>query len=294
MATNNGVYGHQFGGSWTDKKLAVLGSYLDAYTTALKNQPFSKLYVDAFAGTGSRVDNHRPSGPSLFYDEDLNQLKDGSARVALSRSLPFDRYLFIEKDHNRFSQLAGLKDDFPTMAARISILQGDANAELKKFCQRDWRYNRAVVFLDPYGVNVEWQTIEAIANTRSIDLWVLFPLAMGVGRMVTNSGDIPAAWAARLNRVFGTEEWRDKFYENTTSEGLFGPEPKTQKVPIEEMGRYYNQRLGTIFAGIAPNPAILRNSKSNPLYLLCFATGNPKGKQLALKLANYILDGMNG
>ncbi len=34
------------------EKLRILERYLDAYTTALKNQPFKLMYIDAFAGTG--------------------------------------------------------------------------------------------------------------------------------------------------------------------------------------------------------------------------------------------------
>ena len=32
-----------FGGAWTLKKLDILESYLDAYTTALKRQPFKLM-----------------------------------------------------------------------------------------------------------------------------------------------------------------------------------------------------------------------------------------------------------
>lgn len=42
----------KFGGPWTVEKLSILSAYLDFYVTALKNQPFKKIYIDAFAGTG--------------------------------------------------------------------------------------------------------------------------------------------------------------------------------------------------------------------------------------------------
>ena len=42
----------KFGGPWTIEKLNILSAYLDFYVTALKNQPFKKIYIDAFAGTG--------------------------------------------------------------------------------------------------------------------------------------------------------------------------------------------------------------------------------------------------
>ena len=42
----------QFGGDWTVHKLNILECYLDAYTTALKKQPFDLVYIDTFAGSG--------------------------------------------------------------------------------------------------------------------------------------------------------------------------------------------------------------------------------------------------
>lgn len=40
-------------------------------------------------------------------------------------------------------------------------------------------------------MQVEWKTIEAIAKAKAIDMWLLFPLGIGVARLLTNSGDIP-------------------------------------------------------------------------------------------------------
>jgi len=34
---------------------------------------------------------------------------------------------------------------------------------------------------------------------------------------------------------------------------------------------------------------VLRNSSNNPLYLLCFAAANERGKPTALRIANYLL-----
>jgi hypothetical protein len=44
-----------------------------------------------------------------------------------------------------------------------------------------------------------------------------------------------------------------------------------------------------VFKGVANNPLPLYNSKNNPLYLLCFAAGNPKGAPTAVKIAQDIL-----
>ena len=43
---------HSFGGAWTRIKLEALEKYLVAFNTALSKQSFTRLYIDAFAGTG--------------------------------------------------------------------------------------------------------------------------------------------------------------------------------------------------------------------------------------------------
>ena len=58
---------------------------------------------------------------------------------------------------------------------------------------------------------------------------------------------------------------------------------------METIGRYFNNRLSEIFAGVAGEPGVLRNSRNNPLYLLCFAVGNQRGKKVALRIAEHLL-----
>jgi len=293
---------HKFGGAWTDHKLQILSEYLIQYTTALSKQAFVKTYIDAFAGTGYR--EHSETGKTVddtevpqsrFEDfddpgtEEATQLfLDGSARVALHCSPPFDQYIFIEKKTERCHALEALKIDFPDMAQRISIEPGDANQVIQKMCGEDWLNRRAVLFLDPYGTQVRWKTIEAIAGTRAIDLWILFPIGP-VNRMLTQSGDIPPAWKHCLDELLGTQDWYDTFYRTEKTPGLFGDTNSIIKADIDVIQKYFVGRLRSIFEGVAPNPAILRNSKNSPLYLLCFAAANPKGAKIALRIASHIL-----
>lgn len=186
----------RFGGSWTEDKLNRIDDYLKAYMTIFKGNPAASrlgtCYVDAFAGTGRRyspVAKDRVEG-SLFEDAlgdaDASSLKEGSAYVALRQEQPFDRYVFVDRSPERAGNLNKLREDFPGLASRISVEVADANDFLKRWCsETDWRSNRAVVFLDPYGMQVDWTTIEAIARTKAIDLWLLFPLGQAVNRLLT-------------------------------------------------------------------------------------------------------------
>lgn len=290
---------HRFGGDWTTAKLGVLAGYLTAYTTALKDTQFRKGYIDAFAGTGYRAarksGSDEESAQTLLPElaaEEPQSLLDGSATIALRTDPPFDSYVFIEKSAKRCDQLENLKTEFPQLCDRIHVRQGEANTEIRDLCSKDWRRHRAVLFLDPYGMQVEWKTIEAIASTKAIDLWLLFPYSVGVNRLLTKSGEIPEAWQKRLDLFLGTKDWRERLYRQESQRGLFGDdEDRVVKAKLDAIGAYFNERLASVFAGVAQQPGVLRNSSNSPLYLLCFAVGNDKGKakEIALRIANHLL-----
>lgn len=288
---------HEFGGDWTTAKLDILAKYLASYKTALKDKPFTKGYIDAFAGSGYRdarrkLDAGNLSQTLLFPDlaePEPQAFLDGSTRIALKTEPRFDRYVFIERSAERCAQLEALKSEFQHLASDIQIRRGDANTEIRDLCRKDWTSHRAVLFLDPYGMQVEWKTIEAIAGTKAIDLWLLFPLGIGVNRLLTKSGEIPEAWRRRLDLLLGTENWYEEFYRVESTPTLFGDADRVVKATTATIGRYFNERLKSVFASVAEQPKVLRNSTNCPLYLLCFAVGNKQGAPIALRIANYLL-----
>ena len=147
-----------------------------------------------------------------------------------------------------------------------------------------------MLFLDPYGTQVRWPTIEAIAATKAIDLWVLWPLGIAVNRMVTRSGDIPAGWRKSLDTLLGTPDWYGAFYSVTKTVNLFGDEiDQVEKATTDSIGQYLNARLKTVFPAVAENPRVLRNSTGCPIYLLCFAAGNENGAPIAIRIAQHLL-----
>ena len=294
---------HQFGGNWTDNKLDRLGKYLKAYITIFKRNQWATKYrtifVDAFAGTGYRTDLRKLRTASLpllledtpIYDEEVKLFQKGSAQIALETSPPFDQYLFIEKNPEYVAELRQLQTRPSNINRKIDIIQGEANTAIRDWCNiTDWSVNRAVVFLDPYGMEVEWITIEALAKTRAVDLWILFPLGQAINRVLTRHQPPEGAWAERLTIFFGTSAWKEAFYKRETQMTLFGEENFTRKeASFEQIGTFFLQRLSYLFAQVADNPLYLRNSKNVPIYLLCFAAANERGASIAVKIAQDIL-----
>ncbi len=122
-------------------------------------------------------------------------------------------------------------------------------------------------------------------------LWLLT-----VNRNLKNDGEIRDAWRDKLNSVFGDDDWFQKFYQRPQQKqiSIFDEKDRWQKTDdiFAEVEQYFMKQLQGIFAGVADNPLSLRNSKNVPLYLLCFAAGNPRGAPTAVKIAQHILSGM--
>ncbi len=274
-----------FGGSWTEEKLEILGKYLNAYTTALKNQRFRLIYVDAFAGTGSWR-----SGVGYSPDDydDFQEVHEGSARLALQvDDKPFDRLVFIEKDTARFWSLDKIRRENEHRC--IELRNWDANDELPRFCRSMGKCDRAVVFLDPFATQVKWSTVEAIAKTKKIDCWILFPL-MAITRMMPKENEPSEACSVRLDTVFGgREHWRDHLYQPSQQPPLFGGEELERPKGSDQIALLYQQRLKEVFTGVADMRRTLRNSKNSPMFELFFVAGNPKGASIAIDIADHIL-----
>ncbi len=272
----------RFGGAWTVEKLDILSGYLDFYVTALKNQPFTKIYIDAFAGTGSI---------KVGCGEEIIE---GSAKIALKAINKFDEYIFIEKDRKYACELESMtKEEFPDSYNRVKIYNDECNSRIYNLCKSiNWSKSRAILFLDPFATELKWETLEIVAETKAIDVWYLFPLG-AANRLMRNDGEIEPSWKARLDLIFGERNWYQEFYKEDPQISMFTDDEKYYKdINTDSLAHYICDRLHSIFPAVAQNPRMLYNTKKSPLFLFCFAVANdnPKAMKLALKGANYVLN----
>lgn len=276
--------GAGYGGPWTVEKLEILERYLDAYTTALKDQPFRLMYIDAFAGTG-----HVELGQS---DPEAKDFIRGSATRAVSiGGKPFDKLVFIEKDRERCRELEYLKGQHP--GRDIQIENSDANEFLGQL-QQNWTQWRGVLFLDPFGTQVEWSTIEKIAGYEALDTWILFPVS-AIARMLPTSrrpDAIAEGLVTRLNKVYGDENWRNLYRPNPQG-NLFGQAEHERDSGTDGLLKIYKDKLSGLFGNrFLTQSRTLKNSRNAALYEFLFCIGNLSGIGLAKRIAEHILKGM--
>ncbi len=283
-------------GPWAADKLKCLGDYLSAYTTILRQQEWCKgyFYFDAFAGAGRAQlrKDHDADSPDLwlldvgaFGREDAEEITyiDGSPYVALEIEHPFTRYTFVEKDPERARRLADIQSQFGG-SRNIDVVEGDANVAIQRFIgSADWKKHRAVMFLDPFGMQVPWHVLEHVAQTGTIEIILNLPVGMAIQRLLPRSGKFTAGQRDKLNDYFGSAEWEGVIYEKR--QDLFG-DMDTSKVSDagKRMASWYKGRLEKAF-GFAASPRLIRNSRGAHLYYLLFAGPNKTGA----KIASHIL-----
>lgn len=280
---------HAFGGIWTRIKLEALQNYLVAFNTALSKQNFTRIYIDAFAGTG-RCD--------ITVDGEKTSI-DGSARRALAIDPPFNTYIFIELRAKKLAALKALEAEYPGKS--INVIRDDANAALKTLCEKyAWRNERAVLFLDPFGMHVEWTTLQAIAKTGAIDVWYLFPYSGLYRQAAKNADAMDSDKEESITRLLGTDEWRQVFYAPKRQGSLFGGDDGDEReADHRQMLNFVSKRLKELFPAVT-DPKILyqagdsKNPSGAPLFALYFAASNPSPKAygLATKIARDVLNAL--
>jgi three-Cys-motif partner protein len=283
---------HEFGDQHTELKLSIVEKYLKFFTTALRGKFPELWYIDAFAGTGSRTvrQEGRAAGLLDAGEPEKVERRRGSARIAIDMRPPFDFVVFIENKPSYFAALEELAANH--LSRRIVVIKNDANDALKSLiANNNWRSKRAVLFLDPYGMQLEWSTLETVAATKAIDVWFLFPLS-GLYRQATRDlADIDQHKRAALTRMFGSDAWEEELYPKTVREDLFDgftEEPRQRAADVAGLEAYAKSRLETIFAAVLkPLPLPLHDRPQR--FSLFFCISNPKAIRLASDVANHIL-----
>jgi len=292
----------EFGDEHTKKKLETVQKYLSVYTTALKYSPFKLLYVDACAGSGSSVPKAslEDANPDQVPLEglsppvaDTDAIIVGSAIRALGVDPPFHKYLLNDVKQTNVNALRkSVKEDFPHLADRVELTRLDANEMLRNLClSQDWKKTRAVVFLDPFGLQINYDTLVLLGQTEAIDLWYLVPV-FAMYRQVSGDGQINPDGGPRVDAALGTTIWRDVAVIEEKSTDLFNqPQLRsTRAVDIAWFEKVAKERIGAAFGGRVLDETLPLGRNGIQEFSLMFAWANPGEKaKLAAKLAKAVL-----
>lgn len=294
----------EWGGPWTEKKLKAFQDYVVAYLTIMNRHPYwQTIYFDGFAGSGTRkekLDN------ALYLALDISEEEQGGYKGAAQRLSElnephrFDYYYFVDKDDKAVLKLeTKLRPLNEGKKGNLQFRSGDCNTALLKLAEalhqkkspngKALKY-ASLLFLDPFGMHIEWSSLERLRDTRS-DVWILLPTAVIVNRLLDRKGELKAS--AKLSSYFGLseQEIRSRFYMPTGQRSMFSEEEQYRKVadPINTISKLYIERLNTIWSQVTKSPLRLNNRKGAPLFHFVFASNNAS----ALGIAKDIIKNVN-
>lgn len=290
---------HEFGGTWTEVKLAAISAYSRFFTQAIGSK-FDLWYVDPFAGTGDRIETELAGG--LLDGTPITEIErryPGSASRALTLSPPFNHYRFGDTKRDHVLALQDLCAQFPQKDALV--ISEDANS----FVQREFRSElwknddfstgspRALVFLDPYGLEVRWETLRSLAECQKADVWFLANLGGAVRQVCHDHSKLDASKRKALGEYFGTSDWEDEFYEVQKGTNMFGElfENMNRKGTKHDVALFHRRRLETLFQGYVSNPLPLAVGNMEDYFLLYCMSNNPypKARALIKKGADWVI-----
>ena len=290
-----------WGGKWTEEKLDAFEKYVNAYLTIMNSyrekNKWKLIYFDGFAGSGSRNESNKEADSELLQDlfrdlciakEELNTYKGAAERVLSIPQRGFDFYYFVDKDKESSLKLHELLAPFENDKTLV-YRNSDANKQIKMLAEamkKDPSLS-ALVLLDPFGMQVDWESIELLKGTRT-DLWILIPTGVIVNRLLDRKGEL--THINKLTSFLGKDEdfLRSFFYTKRQEQTLFGEVEIVEKVkqPIQRIAELYIQQLQTIFTHVTPQPLVLYNTRNTPIFHFACASNN----QVAVKIANEIIE----
>ena len=289
----------KWGGQWTEEKLDTFAKYVNAYLKIMNSHRdkynWTLIYFDGFAGSGSRYGETNSVSELLLdmFDDDvircdeINLYQGAAERILSIEQEGFDYYYFIDKDQSSINKLKDKLTANYVKNGKLEFRCSDANEEvirMSKALKANLKF-RAMVLLDPFGMQVSWDTIASLANTHT-DLWILIPTGVIVNRLLDRKGELKHIETLSSFFGLGEDEIKSFFYKRRVVNTLFGEEEIVTKVsqPIKRIAELYIKRLKTIFAYVTEEPLVMYNTRQTPIFHFAFASNNETAKNIASQI----------
>jgi three-Cys-motif partner protein len=218
MGIDDGLAMNEDVGGWSSEKYRQFQLYAHQFTQGMKGKWGSLIYLDLYAGAGqSRV---KGTGEILL----------GSPLIALSLDVKFDHHLFCEKNAEKLAALQQrVLKRFPD--ADVRFVSGDCDDPAFRLGDSIPKGALTLCFVDPYSIDIRFDTIRALAQGRRIDFLCLLASRMDAGR---NPRNYTKEECKKVDLLLGSDSWREDWDKH--KEGV-AREPNLGDFICREFGR---------------------------------------------------------
>jgi three-Cys-motif partner protein len=244
-------------GPWSRDKLFYLSRYCDIFTTGMKNKWRNRVFVDLFCGPGRCRVRHQ------------GDFEDGSPLIALREG--FTHYFFVDISSYCVEALAKRVSNTDAVAGKVmKMARADANQCIDGLVRQVEDLGPETIgfaFVDPPGIQFDFETLRRLSKCARMDLLINFPLGMNIKRQFKHQLQKGPEDEVDFDRYFGTSQWRDLCDESPS-----------MRVIGQRLLQLYEEQLRTLgYAYVGDEHAVKNRGVS--LYMLVFASKNPRGKE---------------
>lgn len=192
-------------GPWGIEKYRHVALYSSVFIQSMRKYWECLVYIDLFSGAGrSKI-------------RGTDKIIPASPIIALTLERKFDKYIFCERDEDKFNALAErIKrnyDDF-----KINLINGDVNIEVDKLIKlipAPAKHFRVLTFcfVDPSKLDdLKFSTLQRLFSARYVDFLVLIPSGMDAARVLEKY--YFSTGSTKLDDFLGRKDWRESLKED--------------------------------------------------------------------------------
>jgi three-Cys-motif partner protein len=254
-------------GAWGEKKYKLVGGYCDIFTTGMRYKWGKLVYIDLFSGSGyARI-------------KDTNKIVKSSALISLSIPNKFDKYIFCEADEDKLNALKSrVEREFPNID--VEYVLGDSNENISKIVSivskhTDTQGILRFCFVDPFSLNLKFETIDKLSRVGKIDFLILLALLMDANR---NFVYYVEENSKKIDDFIGDTNWRIPFKNGDVRSEDF----------IKFLSDKYDANMKNLgYVEPVDKHRVKIDNKNIPLYYLAFYSKNPRGNDFFKKVEKY-------
>ncbi len=257
-------------GAWSEKKYSLVGGYSEIFNAGIKKKFTNRVYIDLFAGAG-----YAPI-------KGKNKILKSSPLVALSIPTPFTKYIFCEMDEEKMQALEiRARREHPDKD--MVFVQGDSNKTVEKVIEEIKQLGVSTIsfsFVDPFSLNLHFETIEKLSKVGKIDFLILLALMMNANRNLHNFIDEESKI---IDLFIKKSDWRATFLKGETRKEDF----------IKFIADTYDENmlnLGYKVKNEGLKPKVDADEYNLSLYYLAFYSKSPLGNKFFSEIQKYHID----
>lgn len=243
---------------WAESKYRLIFLYDELFASGMKYKWDQRVYIDLYSGAGySKI-------------QGTERILKGSPVLALTVSVPFDKYIFCEED-KELREVLEIRAKRIAPEANIVFIPGNCDDKVDDICKEIPKPSASnkvlcLCLVDPFDFGIKFNTIRKLSKFFT-DFVVLLAIGMDANRNYDHyvDGNSP-----KIDEALGNIEWRQRWKEHRRKEfrGFLAAEFSNSM-----------ESLGYLPQGLDQMKLVRSDDKNLPLYYLAmFSRHETAGK----------------